>query len=315
MQAIIIAEAGGPANLLFAELPRPEIGPTEVLVKTKALSINPVDVKARASEDILAWIFGPQRPVILGWDLAGEVVAVGAEVQTLQPGDAVFGLVNFFGAGRAYAEYVAVPAHQLARKPAAVSYEVAAATTLAALTAWQALGQHGHVQPGSRVLIHGGAGGVGHFAIQLAKQLGAYVLTTASARNREFVLSLGADEHVDYATERFWERTPDVDFVLDTVGGEVLAHSLAVVRPGGTIITLPTPAIEPELSAQAAAQRVQLAFMMVASSGPGMQALADLLARGAIRPHIAATFPFAAMAEAHAYQETARPVGKVVVTL
>jgi len=161
MKAIILEQAGGVENLITAEINQPSIKENEVLVEVKAIGINPVDYKVRANEEVLHMIYGPQRPAILGWDIAGVVVSLGSGVSNFQVGDRVFGMVNFVGAGQAYAEFVAAPVNHLAKIPAAVSFTDAAATTLAALTALQVL--KGKVKKDDRVLIHAGSGGVGHF--------------------------------------------------------------------------------------------------------------------------------------------------------
>lgn len=315
MKAIILKEAGGVENLIHTEVPKPRVNKDEVLVNVKAISINPADVKARAYDGVLSWIYGNERPVILGWDISGEVVDKGEDVQIVQLGDEVFGMVNFFGNGKAYAEYVAVPANQLAVKPVTISHEEAAAATLSALTAWQALATSGNVKKGDKVLIHAGSGGVGHYAIQIAKHLGAYVIVTSSEKNSEFVLSLGADAHIDYNGENKYEQLIDVDFVLDTVGEEVLLQSIDTVKPGGKIITLPSPQFSEEAKEKAKSRKVDLSFKMVQSNGNDMKLIASLLDGGIMKSHISATFPFLEMDKAHLQVETGRTVGKVVVTL
>ena len=221
MKAYVLNETGAVENLLLKEVEKPGIKANEVLVETKAISINPVDVKVRLMDDVLTMIMGTEdRPVILGWDIAGTVVAVGEEVSEFEVGDKVFGMINFPGQGKAYAEYVASPACHLAVMPEKVTFEEAAATTLAALIALQVL--QPRVKKGDRILIHAGSGGVGHFAIQMATRLGAYVIATSSARNREFIMSLGADEHIDYRQHKFEEILSNIDFVLDGMGGQPL---------------------------------------------------------------------------------------------
>ncbi|MCF3107500.1 NADP-dependent oxidoreductase [Niabella sp. CC-SYL272] len=315
MKAILLQEAGGVEQLQLTDLPEPVVKKNEVLIKTKAISINPVDVKARANSNTINWLFGAQRPVILGWDISGEVAATGIDVTKFKKGDAVFGMVNFPGSGNGYAEYVAAPEDQLALKPSGCTHEVAAAATLAALTAWQALVPANPVGKGDKVLIHAGAGGVGHFAIQIAKLLGAYVVATSSATNRDFILSLGADAHIDYTKDKFDEVLKDMDFVLDTMGGDILVRSVAVTRPGGGIITLPTPNFSAEAKAAAAAREVDLRQIMVQSSGRDMQSIAALLEEGKLKARVAAVYPFGEMAKAHLQVETGRTVGKVIVAL
>ncbi len=222
-------------------------------------------------------------------------------------------MVNFPGCGNAYAELVTAPENHLAKIPGNVSFEEAAATTLAALTALQVL--QSRVKKGDRVLIHAGSGGVGHFAIQIAKHLGAYVVTTSSAKNRDFVLSLGADEHIDYREQAFEEVASDIDFVLDGMGGEVLLNSLKVVKEGGAIISLPTPQFSEEVVQEAEKRNVNVSFKMVQSNGKDMNTLKKLLENGTIKPHVSKTFPFSEMQKAHTELETGRTVGKVVVKM
>lgn len=313
MKAYVLQEAGGVENLLLEEIDQPEIAANEVLIATKALSINPVDVKVRPVEEVLTMIIGDVRPVILGWDIAGTVAAVGNDVTECTVGDKVFGMVNFPGHGKAYAEYVAAPANHLAKIPPDTSFEEAAATTLAALTALQVLKPR--VKAGDRILIHAGSGGVGHFAIQIAKHLGATVITTSSAKNREFVLSLGADEHIDYRETNFADVLSNVDFVLDGMGGDVLKNSLNVVKDGGTIVSLPTHQFSEELQDIASRRDIKLEFVMVTSSGDDMNTLKEMVKNKIIQPHVSVTFPFEKMADAHRQIESGRTVGKAVVTL
>jgi NADPH:quinone reductase-like Zn-dependent oxidoreductase len=313
MKAYVINEAGGVENLVLSEIEEPNPKADEVLVEIKAISINPVDVKARAVEEVLTMIVGTERPVILGWDIAGKVMAVGENVSRFKPGDSVFGMVNFTGHGKGYAEYVAAPESQLAKMPAHTSFEDAAATTLAALTALQVL--QPRVKQGDRVLIHAGSGGVGHFAIQIAKHFGAYVITTSSAKNRDFVMSLGADEHIDYREQKFEEVVSDIDCVLDGMGGEVLENSIKVVKDGGTIVSLPTHKIPQEATAYAKQHTIDIPSFMVQSNGTDMNTLKNMLETGVLKPHVSKTFAFEEMAAAHTQIESGRTVGKVIVKL
>lgn len=314
MNAYLLNEAGGVENLVLSKVEPPVLKPHEVLIQTKVLSINPVDVKARGSSSVLSWILGAEsRPVILGWDLAGTVMAVGSNVTRFSVGEEVFGMINFPGQGKAYAEYVAASEAQLAKIPATVSFSEAAATTLAALTALQVL--RGRVKAGDYVLIHAGSGGVGHFAIQMAKQMGAFVVTTSSEKNRAFCLSVGADRHIDYRKEAFEEELKDIDFVLDGMGGAVLENSLKVMRPGGKIVSLPTPEFPDGFQARADAKQVTVEFLLVESNGVDMEKLAAMLGDGSLTPYISKTFPFSELAAAHLQVESGRTVGKVIVTL
>jgi NADPH:quinone reductase-like Zn-dependent oxidoreductase len=309
MKAIILKDFGGVEQLELTELPTPVIGEGEVLVQIKAISINPVDVKTRAGRGAAGKLKG-ENPMILGWDIAGIVTESKAE--EFEAGDEVFGMVNFPGHGRAYAEYVAAPADQLALKPGAVNFESAAAATLAALTAWQAFSDHGRLRAGQRVLIHAAAGGVGHFAVQIARHTGAYVIGTASAENKDFVLGLGANECIDYKTQRFEEVVKDIDFVLDTIGGEYIDRSLQVIKKGGTIVSIPSSA-NAGVQEKAKAKGIFGVTMMVQSSGEDMQHIAQLVGDGALRAEVSKVFPFGQMAEAHLAVETGKTRGKVVV--
>lgn len=312
MKAYLLSEAGGVENLVLGEIEKPEIEADEVLVETRAISINPVDVKVRPVEKVLTMILGTKdRPVVLGWDVAGTVAAVGKEVNGFEVGDRVFGMVNFPGQGKAYAEYVASPASHLAKIPENTTFEEGAATTLAALTALQVL--QPRVKGGDRILIHAGSGGVGHFAIQMAKHLGAYVISTSSAKNRDFIMSLGADEHIDYREQRFEKVLSDIDFVLDGMGGKVLEDSLKVVKEGGRIVSLPTHEFPEDLQSDAKQRNVELEFVLVQSSGEDMNALRGMLEAEELKPHVSKIFPFENMADAHRQMESGRTVGKIIV--
>ncbi len=313
MKAYVLNEAGGIVNLVLSEIEQPIPKTDEVLVEVKAISINPVDAKVRPAEELLNMIVGSELPIILGWDIAGTAVAVGDGVTQFEPGDSVFGMVNFPGQGKGYAEFVAAPETHLAKIPVDTSFEEAAAATLAALTALQVL--QSRVKQGDRVLIHAGSGGVGHFAIQIAKHLGAYVVATSSAKNRDFVMSLGADEHIDYREQKFEEVASDIDFVLDGMGGEVLVNSLKVTKDGGVIVSLPTHEFPEDLKATAEARNVKLEFVLVTSNGNDMNTLKGLMETGVLKPHVSRTFPFAELREAHKQIESGRTVGKVIVTV
>lgn len=311
MKAIALKTAGSTEQLEYIETEKPEVQNDEVLIKVKAISINPVDVKSRNGKGMYGKL-KEENPLILGWDVSGIVEESKSEAFTT--GDEVFGMVNFPGHGKAYAEYVAAPANQLTLKPENISFEEAAASTLVALTAWQALVKNADVQKGQHVLIHAAAGGVGHMAVQIAKHSGATVTGTSSLKNKDFVLGLGADKHIDYQSFD-WESAPkEFDFVLDTIGGGTIDDSLEVTKAGGTIISLPT-GLNEEVAAKAAAKGVKGYPIMVQSDGDDMKQIARLLETGALKPHISKIFPFEQMREAHLQQETGRTVGKIVVTL
>lgn len=313
MKAFILEQSGGVENLLLTDLPTPTISAEEVLVKVKAISINPVDMKTRRGKSLYEEL-QKDPPVILGWDISGEVVEVGSDVKRFQKGDEVFGMVNFPGHGKAYAEYVAAPAAHLVLKPAGISHQEAAATTLAALTAWQVLVPQARLQAGQRVLIHAAAGGVGHFAVQIAKHLGAYVIGTASASNAGFLKELGVDEPIDYKSVDFESAVQEVDLVLDAIGGENIIRSMGVLKKGGRLITI-AGHMDDEKEKQAQAKGIHAARYVVHSSGEDMQQLASLLQSGTLKPHISQEYRFEELPEAHQQIETGKTRGKVIVNI
>lgn len=309
MRAIILKE---PEQFQYTDLPTPSIKANEVLVAVKAIGINPVDVKTSKGQGFYTKL-KEHAPLVLGWDIAGVVKEAGADVSEFKAGDEVFGMVNFPGHGQAYAEYVAAPASHLALKPKNISFEEAAATTLAALTAWQDLTQQAPVKSGQRVLIHAASGGVGHYAVQIAKHMGAYVIGTSSGKNRDFVLGLGADEHIDYKTQSFEEIVSDVDLAIDIVGGDHIPRNLKAIRKGGTLLS--NLGLKEEVSEEAKGKGIKALAYLVQSNGEDMKSLADLLEKGIIKAHVSQTFPFDQLEDAHKQIATGHTVGKVVVTL
>ena len=314
MRAIVLTEAGGIDKLQIMDLPIPSVKADEVLVKVKAISVNPVDIKTRIGKSLYNDLKN-EPPIILGWDISGVITQIGSAVAEFKIGDEVFGMINFPGHGRAYAEYVAAPAGHLALKPKNITHEEAAVATLAALTAWQALVSQAKVQKAQRVLIHAAAGGVGHYAVQVAKYLGAYVIATSSATNKDFVLSLGADEHIDYKTQVIAEVVKDIDFVLDPVGGDNVDQSIVVAKKGGTVIVLPSGSITEARMEKAKQKGINFYFFVVASNGQDMKTIAGLLEKGIIRSHVSQTFPFDKMGDAHRQVETGRTSGKIAVII
>ncbi|SEJ31467.1 NADPH:quinone reductase [Dyadobacter koreensis] len=313
MKAYVLKSPGDVENLVLSNIEKPTITENEVLVQVKAISINPVDVKTRQGKGM----YGRLKEVnslILGWDISGIVVETGSAVTEFLIGDEVFGMVNFPGHGQAYAEYIAAPASHLATKPADISHEEAAAATLAALTAFQALTTHAKVKAGDKVLIHSAAGGVGHFAVQMAKHIGAYVIGTSSVENKDFVLSLGADQHIDYKAQKFEDVVKDADFVLDTIGGDNMDRSLETIKEGGILITIPSGMAE-SITEKAKAKGINGFFFLVSSNGEDMRSVAELLSTGIVKAHVSQTFPFEEMGKAHLQVETGKTKGKVVVTV
>jgi NADPH:quinone reductase-like Zn-dependent oxidoreductase len=313
MKAIILNGFGSVENLVETNIPVPIVTDNEVLVKVKALSINPVDIKTRSGR-ALASRLKEFNPIILGWDISGIVSETGRSVTSFKNGDEVFGMVNFPGHGKAYAEYVVAPETHLTLKPANISHEEAAAASLAALTAWQILKEKAGIKPGDKVLIHSAAGGVGHYAVQMSKHLGAYIIGTASGKNRDFVLSLGASDHIDYEKQRFEDVLHEIDFVLDTMGGDYIDRSLKVLKPGGTIISIPSGAIE-NIGEKARAKGMNGYPFGVKSNGIDMKEISDLLEKGIVKSYISNIFLFNEIQSAHLQIETGKTKGKVVVIL
>ena len=314
MKAIILEQAGGIENLKLADIPTPGLQSDEVLIKVKAISINPVDIKTRIGKSLYDELKKMNTLIVLGWDVSGIVTELGSAVTQFKVGDAVFGMINFPGHGKAYAEYVIAPVSHLALKPSPVSHEAAAAATLAAMTAWQALVSHAKVEKGQKVLIHAAASGVGHYAVQIAKHLGAYVIGTSSAVNKDFVLSLGADEHIDYKTQRLEDAVKDVDFVMDSIGDATIDSSVAVTKKGGTVIFLPSGITNEKLE-KLNNSGVNCYRILVQSNGEDMKQIAGLLEKGIVKSHISQLFPFEKMGEAHLQIETGRTIGKIVLTI
>jgi NADPH:quinone reductase-like Zn-dependent oxidoreductase len=305
MKAVRQHELGGPEVLAVEEVAKPEPGPTEVLVRVAAAGVNPVDWKTRAGGGFLG-----EPPFTVGWDVAGVVEAVGYGVAWLAPGDRVFGMPRFPREAACYAEYVVSPSRHLAPIPDGLGDAEAAAVPLAGLTAWQALVDTAGVGDGSRVRVLGAAGGVGHFAVQIAKARGAWVAGTSSATKHGFLRQLGVDEALDKEAP---VSARDVDVVLDAVGGEVGLGALAALRDGGMLVTVSGSSVPGLL--EAAAGRVRIAGILVEPDRVGMEALAALAAEGKLRPHVERTFPLAEAGAAHALGEQGRTRGKLVLSV
>jgi len=311
MKAILLHDFGGVENLEASDIPVPAIREGEVLIQVKAISINPVDLKIRQGVKMV----GREKdrlPLLLGWDLSGTIAEVGKSVKNFKIGDEVFAMINYPGLGNTYAEFVVADPSQLALKPASIGFDAAAAATLSALTAWQALTIYGEVRKGDKVLIHAASGGVGHFAVQMAKSLGAYVIGTSSADNRDFVLSLGADEHIDYRKTKVEDMVSNLDFILDPLGGANTVNALAMARKGGSVVSIVFGFTE-ELFQIAAEREINAFNPQVRPSGGNMKQIADLLKNGAVRSHIGRSFSFDEMASAHLLLESGRSVGKIIL--
>ncbi|MEU1462435.1 NADP-dependent oxidoreductase [Streptomyces sp. NPDC005727] len=307
MRAIGQEVLGGPEVLKEVRVERPVPRPNEVLVRVRAAGVNPTDWKHRATGGFLG-----EPPFVLGWDVSGEVAETGIGVAAFRPGDEVFGMLPYpFGHG-SHAEYVTVPARALTHKPASVDHVQAGALPLVSLTAWQALTEHADVRPGQRVLVHAAAGGVGHVAVQIAKERGAYVIGTASAGKHDFLRETGVDEAIDYRSTDFTEAVRDVDVVLDTLGGDISVRSLRVLRPGGVVVSI-LPVGSREFHEEAERLGVRAVRMLVDADRSGMNTVAELAASGRLRATIAGTFPLAEAAKAHELGDTGRTTGKLVL--
>lgn len=315
MKAVVLKEFGNTDNLKVENIDIPEITDNEVLVKVKAISINPVDVKVRAGKSALSRQFKEYDPIILGWDISGVVDKAGDHVTGFKKGDEVFGMINFAGHGKAYAEYVVADPSHLALKPQNITHVEAAASTLAALTAWQAFTHFGHLRQNDKVLIHAAAGGVGHFAVQMAKYLGAYVIGTASAKNKDLLLELGVDQYVDYQLEDFEKILSDLDFVLETIGHAYFQKSVSVLKKKATIVNLPSGLTEEDKQAAVKKELNACFFMLVYSNGKDMKIIADLLEKKIIIPHIHHVYDFPDFGAAHLQIESGRTRGKVVIKI
>ena len=309
MKAVVINQYGGKEELVEQEVNKPNAQANQVVLKLEATSINPIDWKLR--EGYLKAIFDWKFPIILGWDAAGVITDIGSNVTKWKVGDRVFSRPETTRLGT-YAEYIAIDEHLLAKLPDSISYEEAAAVPLAGLTAWQALFTHGHLKEGETALIHAGAGGVGIFSIQLAKYVGAHVITTASEKNHELLYSLGADQVIDYKKENFEDVLKDVDLVFDTIGGEVAENSYKVLKQKtGRLITIVG---EPNHDT-AKSHNVSAKGIWLQPDGEQLQRMADLMENKKIKSIVGATFPFSKQGiyDAHALSETHHAVGKIVI--
>ena len=306
MKAIRLHSHGGPEVLVFEDAPRPQIGAAEVLIRVHAAGVNTLDWKARAGHG-RAWL-KQSLPLIPGWDVSGVVEEVAHGVITFKTGDAVYGMLDF-GRDGAYAEYVAARTLNLALKPESINHTQSAAVPLASLTAWQCLFETARLQSGQTVLIHGGAGGVGHFAVQLAKWKGAKVIVTASAANENFLRDLGADNVIDYRNTPFEKVVHDVDVVLDTIGGDTQERSWQVLRRGGILVTtlrISSPEAARDLG-------VKVEEILVHPDAAQLSQIAGLIDAGKLKPSVATILPLAEAARAHELSQTGHVRGKIVL--
>ncbi len=311
MKAIVINQYGSKDELTEKDVTLPELKENQVLIKEKATSINPIDWKLR--EGYLKQMFDWDFPIILGWDVAGIITEVGSQVTDWKIGDRVFARPETTRFGT-YAEETIVDDNLLAKIPESVSFEEAAAVPLAGLTAWQALFDHGRLQKGEKVLIHAGAGGVGTYAIQFAKEAGAYVITTASEKNHKLLKKLGADEIIDYHTTNFSEVLTDVDLVIDTMGGDIQKSSYSVLKPNtGRLISI-VGIVDEGLANKT---KIKAESIWLKTNGKQLQEIANLMETGKVLSVIGKVFPFSKQGvyDAHTLSETHHAVGKIVITM
>lgn len=305
MTAARVHEFGGFDVIRIEEAPMPEPKPDQVLIRMRAASVNPIDWKY---VDGRLPTYGT-LPFTLGWDGAGDVVAIGAEVTDLDVGDAVYAVIM----GGAYAEFAVAAANQTARKPTTLDYVQAAAMPVVGQSAWQALFTYGKLEAGQKVLIHAAAGGVGHLAVQLAKWKGAYAIGTASGKNEDYVRGLGVDRFINYETTRFEQVVHDLDLVLDGVGGESLTRSYEVLKPGGIAVAVTTAGtIDEELPK---AKGVTLARLRRSANRAEFDELTRLVDAGFVKPTVSAVYPLAQIQQAFTDVQGGHTRGKVVMTI
>jgi NADPH:quinone reductase-like Zn-dependent oxidoreductase len=309
MKAIVQHELGGPEVLRVEEIETPEPIPTEIQVRVRAAGINPVDYKTRQGRGMSS-VFG-EPPFTVGWDVCGEVTAVGGGVTRFEVGDEVFGMPWFPRQAGAYAEFVTAPSRHFERKPHALSVEEAGALPLAGLTAWQVIVDTIHVQDGDDVLIHGAAGGVGHLAVQIATARGANVVATARREQADFLAGLGAARTLDYRDDDFDSQLSELDSVIDFTGGYG-ERSLAVLRPGGTLVSVPS-GVKPELIELAARKKQRATGILVEPDLVGLAGLCDLVERGKLEVEVGEVFDLERTADAHRHAEASHGAGKVVL--
>lgn len=306
MKAIRIHQRGGPESLVYEDAPIPKLQTGDALVRVYAMAITPAELTW--DETYKARDGGSRLPSIPGHDVAGVVEQVAPGVGETKVGDPVYALTDFTRDGSA-AEYVAVHAADLAPKPQTLDFERAAAVPLSGLTAWQALFDHAALTSGQRVLIHGASGGVGSYAVQLARWRGAHVIATASPTNFEFAKKLGANEIVDYTSTRFETRVREIDVVLDTIGGDTLERSWGVLRPGGMMVTLPAP--PPPNKAEES--NVRSVFFIVQRNRAELIEIGKLVDAGVLRPSLATVLPLQQAQQAFRQGASGHNRGKIIL--
>lgn len=313
MIGVILKETGDVEQLMVKDIPIPHINEDEILVKTKVVSINPIEVKTRKGNRFSKSLLELEYP-ILGWDASGVVEKVGENITEFKPGDKVFGIIGFPEFGKTYAEYFATKENHLIHIPEGVSFADAAASTIAAITAYQALKYFGKLESNTKVLIHAASGGVGHYGVQFAKHFGAEVWATASGSKEDFVKELGADYFIDYKTQKFEEEAQKMDVVFDLIGGDYIDRSLKSLKEGGVLISIPS-ATNAEVEDKAEKARCIGIRFSLKNNKEDMQAIADLLKAGDLKPYISKRFTLDQIREAHKDLEKGHTKGKIVITM
>ena len=312
MKAAIIDKFGDAEVLKITEVDKPEIDDVQVLIKVKATGINPVDTKVRAGTSGISKQI--KLPAILGWDVSGIIENCGKNVQFFKNGDEIFGCIGFPGLGKAYAGFTVANPDLIAKKPNNISFEEAAAAPLAGLTAYQAVNEELKVSPGQKILIQAAAGGVGHLAVQFAKNNGAYVIGTASEKNEKFLKSIGVDEFIDYKKQKFEDVVHDVDAAIDAMGGEILYRTISCVKPGGIVVCLPSSTKNDPKAIEFANERnIKLIWPMMRPDGEQMRLIARLLQEKKLKVNVDKIFTLDQITWAHKAVETHNTKGKVVV--
>ncbi|KAA0895482.1 NADP-dependent oxidoreductase [Oryzomonas rubra] len=306
MKAVRIHAYGGPEALVYEDAPLPQPGKDEILVRVHAAAVNPVDWKIR--EGHLKGMLDSRLPLIMGWDVSGTVEAVGPEVVRFKVGDEVFSRPDIARDG-AYAEFIVIRENEAAFKPQSIDHLHAAAIPLAGLTACKSLFAAAKLSAGQTILIHGAAGGVGTYAVQLAKWKGAHVIATASERNHDYLRELGADEVIAYQNVRFEDKVRDVDVVFDTIGGETQTRSWNVVKQGGVLVSIVSPPSQEE----AVAHGVRPEFVFIQPDAAELSALAKLVDSGKLRVMVEAVLPLAEARRAQELSQNGHTRGKIVL--
>lgn len=308
MKAVRIHSYGGPEVLKYENAPIPLLCSNDILIRVHAAGVNPIDWKIR--QGFLAPLGQHTLPLILGWDVAGTIEAIGKKVTAFNPGDEIFGYIDLSRDGF-YAQYGIAFENEITHKPNNVTFLEAAVIPLSALTAWQALFTHGHLRAGQKILVHAAAGGVGHYAVQLAKWKNAHVIGTGSEQSKEFLMQLGVDEFIDYKTTSFDKAVSEVDVIFDTVGGETRLRSWPLLKSNGVLVSIVDR--EGQVEKEAAQYRRRGHSFVVTPNSKQLSQIKDLVEHEILKPFLAKTFPLEQAIKAHEMSEARHTHGKIVL--